>query len=261
MRDKSRERIIKLVKGKTTRCPSEIFKRHCEAQNMNNYILELSGVNVWKLTKESKETYIVTQTKESNCCLEMCSVCNICRHTYTCSFVDFNCKRLICRHIHYVVFHTLQRPVVTQKSENEHKGIVDLFCSEVCKPKETMEHKLNNKVNQTFCKLQNFDYSTLDDSALERILYHLNIVDNLTNLPKIINKEENNFISQGDTNKRYIDAQLHFLSTKKKRKSSASATITFSDMERLDMKNIMLQNESTLVISKNPAEDHLYCEI
>lgn len=33
MRDKGRERIVKLIKGRSTKCTIKFFKKHCETTN------------------------------------------------------------------------------------------------------------------------------------------------------------------------------------------------------------------------------------
>ena len=256
LRDKSRERIVKLIKGRTTKCITDIFKRHCEAQQLKDYAIVFSK-DVWNVTKESGETYIIKQEQEINCCADICSTCDICRQIYTCTCRDFDRHRLICKHIHYVmIYNKKNKKIVTEKHETECN--IELFCAVVEKSKGTTEEKLNKKVNHVFCKLQNFDYNTLDDSTLEKIHYHLNIVENLTNLPQNMDTKESDFVITENTNKRYINPQLRFFSTKKK-KASTSCTITLSDMERSETKK-MLQNGSALVISSNSTEDHLYCK-
>lgn len=93
---------MKLVKGRTTKCTTEIFKRHSTAQQMKNYKIEFID-NVWNVTKETGETYIIKQEQYINCCADICSTCDICRHIYTCSCMDYKCHELICKHIHYVL--------------------------------------------------------------------------------------------------------------------------------------------------------------
>lgn len=149
---------------------------------------------------------------------------------------------------------------ITHTTKNETEDNLSLFCDAINKSEKSTEEKLNKKINHVFCKLQNFDYTTLDDSTLEKIHYHLNIVENLTNLPQFMDRKDSDFITKENTNKRNISPQLRFFSTKKKQKTSTGCTIKLSNSERSETKK-MLQNGSALVISSNPTEDHLYCKI
>lgn len=113
---------------------------------MKNYLIEFIN-DVSNVRKESGETYIIKQEQQINCCTDICSTCGICRHIYTCTCVDFNFLKLICKHIHYVVIYNKKNEqAITHTANIENDGHIELFCDVFDKSKETTEEKLNKKI-------------------------------------------------------------------------------------------------------------------
>lgn len=65
--------------------------------------------------------------------------------------------------------------------------------------------KVNEKISYLFCKLEAANYEAMDDSTLEEIYFHLNVVENLMNLSKMNSEVETSFITKTDSNERIIE--------------------------------------------------------
>jgi len=103
-RDKTFERVIKLTKGKVTRCMKMVKERYQSSLLLNFADVEQGNEGEWKI-KSCKNTYTV-KLAEEECtgpnCVEKCIDCNVCLHRYVCTCTDFLLYCVMCKHIHLV---------------------------------------------------------------------------------------------------------------------------------------------------------------
>lgn len=155
VRDKSLERIIKLIKGKNTHYTREIFKKHNEAMDLNFEIEFLESY--WTISKDCV-SYTVKKILDTKCCEVICNICNICLHMYSCNCLQYN-NNVICEHIHFLIRHINSE---VNKCTEEEK-ITDNFVASVATTSNgpsPNNHKLSNIIMATFSKLQQLDFTT-----------------------------------------------------------------------------------------------------
>lgn len=261
VRDQSIGRVIKIVKGKNTVCHKQIFKRHKLAV-ASKFIVHMIDESSWEI-KCNSNNYLVNKLLNSKCCNLVCPICKVCIHMYSCTCDDFTHNLKFCKHIHYVKLH--------QHSRNEEPTDVPECLPEDSEHFITLlgtsqtEHKntdLINKVNQTFVKLQNCEFTELDDTIISEMNMHLNILNNLVDLPNsshhIMFKNNHNITCDKTSNKNIVP-QLRFSSTQKKRKRQNIGNKKPNKREKIIISNILNGNLEEYV-SQNSSYDHTYCK-
>lgn len=200
------------------------FLRHQTAME-SIFTLHALDKMTWEVRGDLSNNYLVKRFLHSACCHLICPKCKICIHMYTCSCEDYNLNFKICKHMHYIKMsevaskeNNVDLPSAAL-SEDPKSFVVSLSSQTKNKKKDC----LFDKVNETFIKLQNSNLNDLDDSTIVEMHKHLNILNNLVDLPTP--SAIDTFVNKNGTNaspNANIIPQLRLFSTKKKRKRSNS---------------------------------------
>lgn len=254
VRDQSIKRVIKIVKGNNTKCHKENYKRHKFAK-ASKFSVQVVNDSSWEMKGDSN-IYLIKKLRDESCCKLACPECRVCIHMYSCSCEDYLHNFILCKHIHFLKLHNL----------SANTNSTDLLPERVCSKGNDsfidlldnhtqQNNNLNNKVNQTFLKLQQVNFNNLDESIILEVHMHLNILNNLVDLPKV----PDTFISRdnnGSFNKNIVP-QMRFFSTQKKRKQGNSHNKKPCKKQKAEINNI-LNGNLTEFISSNPNHDHSY---
>lgn len=115
VKDKLFDRVITMNKGKISSKIMELRKRHKNSQNMN--IASVMSCEMgWQVPSSSTcEIYFVEEQKVNCNCKLICSLCEACLHSYSCSCLDNSIRWNMCKHIHLICQY---RKSVGEKREN-----------------------------------------------------------------------------------------------------------------------------------------------
>lgn len=241
VREKSRNRVMKLVKGKNVFYNRDVLKRHMFALNsqFNVEIVNVLGENCWKVGNNTR-VYLVRKLLADSCCNLICSECKICFHMYTCNCRDFLRTSKICKHIHYVHkfdgetsenfdrVGTCGNEKVEMSEMNDENSTENWFAET---QNEQLKESFKHKINTILEKLQSMDSESLNDSVIFQILQHLDIINKLLDshsgvkVPSLTRNtiEKNLFI-----NKRKLDDKMWDKCSKNQKKCGVGSILNDS---------------------------------
>lgn len=106
VRRKVVDRIIKNTKGKVTASIHNITTRHRSALTVDTFTVTMINETHFQINN-NEGYYEITKKSDRICCPLVCKYCNVCVHSYSCTCTDYFIKNTICKHIHYIVLHTV----------------------------------------------------------------------------------------------------------------------------------------------------------
>lgn len=254
VRDKYIERNIKKIKGKHTVHTKQIVLRHMTAES-SEFVTEIIKEAEWIVSSESKELYCVKKNKNESCCDLMCSICNICYHTYSCTCNDFITASSICKHIHYIEmkYYGLKQNRVN-KERQENAELVRCTQNKL----DVLRERISRKIALTMNKLD-MNKNGFDETKMFQIENHLDLINKLIDLPSDIPTGSFTPInSQTEPANKKISKQKNFYSTQKKVKSKKNKVKKPNETEVMNISSNLNSSFSGLYVSNSETEDHKY---
>lgn len=244
-RDRIFERLIKLTKGKKSHKINLIDSRHKNS-------LQLATSNLTKISNETFQyshnghTYdiqIVSECCSKEVCKLWCVECGFCCHVYKCTCTDFQMNNISCKHIH-----------LAHRKNAENDGCdVQIVDFENDQPTTT-----TNDIDQLFSLVSQNVHNVEDlKKQVQKELDEISITiqsclpedeNNLRDLCQKLKAAKHTFLSVRSEPLKQIEfsqkihpnqsvqAQLRFVSTKKKRKSTS--TVVFAKPTIAEKQNI-----------------------
>lgn len=264
IRDKALERVIKKIKGKNSIHLKTIKSRHDIAVKSNCEVRDIidendSATYKWSVSScsELDSNYIVCKNEVENCCSLICSQCDICIHSYSCTCPDFLIQHTICKHIHVVIIKknnllqhkstenpgaSLTEYINTLKGEKSYQSndtIMQIISSETLKLQNNLLKNPNRTLLKHVASCLKKENSFIEATTSNNI--------NFTKLPK----------SEAEPANKKIEKQIRFFSTKKKR-TSKKTKISKPDKDETKFIKNFIRGKCEF-ISNDQAIDHDYC--
>jgi hypothetical protein len=103
IKDRSRERIVSLLRGKHTYKDASINSNHRLSEKLNiSSVFDTNEINAWDVisSQDCRVLYSVRKISQKPCCGLLCSVCKVCIHQFVCDCKSCVIQGEMCKHIH-----------------------------------------------------------------------------------------------------------------------------------------------------------------
>lgn len=250
VRDKLIDKLISFHKGKLTRKISAIRQRHKTSLSLDSKNVVQIG-NKWNvMSSGNNEIYEVAKVKDSCNCNLKCVQCQICIHEYICTCPDSAIKFHMCKHIHLIVHQVVRgkenSDVETQDNDAERVLLIDDRVDDMSDLQETILKDLRkNKVSPGTDLKKKQDHvrkyieETFNDasSSIDDLDgFYKVLVQYRTTLNATKSMRETSYVRKEPlSNKRKVEHQRRFVTTKKRKVQQSSSIVvpTVDEKERI----------------------------